>query len=187
MDNKVFISTACLKGDKSYERVLSTFVKNRIFNIELTGVHPHISMKSLEDTIKYYINKKVNFTFHNYFPPPKKSIVLNFLTRDKKLKKECEGIISKSISLAKKTNVSTYAFHPGYLREANMNVKGYFDFYGKKRMSKSKALEIFKEEFYNFYKRQKLIKKISLHFLVLKTCFQIQMERMTHLCVLMTK
>ncbi len=171
MNNKVFISTACLKGDKSYDRVLSTFVKNKIYNIELTGVHPYSSMKNLENTIKHYINKKVNFTFHNYFPPPKESIVLNFLTRDKKLKKECESIISKSITLAKKTKVSTYAFHPGYLREANMNIKGYFDFYGKKRMSKSMSLKIFKNEFYNFYKKLNIDKKKQSTFIGLENLF----------------
>mgnify|MGYP003978506477 CR=1 FL=1 len=55
MDNKIFISTACLKGDKSYERVLNTFVDNDIFNIELTGVHPHTSKTSLEKIIRKFL------------------------------------------------------------------------------------------------------------------------------------
>ena len=107
MDNKIFISTACLKGDKSYERVLNTFVDNDIFNIELTGVHPHTSKTSLEKIIRKFQKKKVNFTFHNYFPPPKKPIVLNFLTRNKDLQAKCKKIIKESISLAKKLNIYT--------------------------------------------------------------------------------
>ena len=40
-------------------------------------------MKSLEKTINYYKKKGANFTFHNYFPPPKKPIVLNYLSKKK--------------------------------------------------------------------------------------------------------
>ena len=71
MDNKIFISTACLKGDKSYERVLNTFVDNDIFNIELTGVHPHTSKTSLEKIIRKFQKKKVNLHFIIIFHPQK--------------------------------------------------------------------------------------------------------------------
>ena len=171
MDNKIFISTACLKGDKSYERVLNTFVDNDIFNIELTGVHPHTSKTSLEKIKRKFQKKKVNFTFHNYFPPPKKPIVLNFLTRNKDLQAKCKKIIKESISLAKKLNVSTYAFHPGYLREADVSLKGYFNFHGKKRLSYDKAINLFEKEFFNFYKTLKIDKKNQNTFLGLENLF----------------
>ena len=45
---EIYISTACLKGKKDYPRVIGTFLRNGIKNIELTGVHPYKKMKSLD-------------------------------------------------------------------------------------------------------------------------------------------
>ena len=50
--NNIFVSTACLKGDKSYDRVLNEFLNNEITNIELTGVHPFTEENILEKLIK---------------------------------------------------------------------------------------------------------------------------------------
>ena len=108
--NNLFVSTACLKGEKSYERVINEFLNNDIENIELTGVHPYLENNKLEKLIKYYKNKGANFTFHNYFPPPKEPIVLNYLTENSELKKKCQNIITNAVSLAKKTDVKVYAF-----------------------------------------------------------------------------
>lgn len=85
--NNLFVSTACLKGEKSYDRVINEFLNNDIKNIELTGVHPYLESNKLEKLINDYKNKGVNFTFHNYFPPPKEPIVLNYLTENYELKK----------------------------------------------------------------------------------------------------
>ena len=120
---KIFVSTACLKGDKSYERVLETYINDEIKNIELTGVHPYLKFDELSKLINEYKNKGIQFTFHNYFPPPKDPIVLNYLSKNKKDKKDSEEIISKAIKLAKETQTSIYAYHPGYLREADINQK----------------------------------------------------------------
>ena len=49
----LFTSTACLKGDKSYDRVINEFLDNNVTNIELTGVHPFMPIDKLE--------KKINF------------------------------------------------------------------------------------------------------------------------------
>ena len=121
-------------------------------------VQPHTNLKKLENIIKRYQKKGIKFTGHNYFPPPKKPIVLNFLTNQKSQKKLSKGVISRSTFLAKKTGVPVYAFHPGYLREANINKKGYFDFYGSKKISKRAALNKFIKDFSLFYKNLKLIK-----------------------------
>lgn len=165
--NNIFVSTACLKGDKSYDRVLNEFLNNEIKNIELTGVHPYTDENVLEKLIKNYMNKGARFTFHNYFPPPKKPIVLNYLTQNPELKMKCQEIIRNAINLAKKTGVKIYAFHPGYYREAEMNEKGYFDFFGNERRNFEYGLDVFKKDFVNFYKTLKIGSKqndISLGF-----------------------
>jgi sugar phosphate isomerase/epimerase len=154
--SNIFVSTACLKGDKSYDRVINEFLNNGIKNIELTGVHPYTENDVLEKLIINYINKGINFTFHNYFPPPKDPIVLNYLTQNSELKIECQNIIRNAISLAKKTGVKTYAFHPGYYREAEINKKGYFDFFGTDRKNFDYGFDVFKKDFVNFYKTLEL-------------------------------
>jgi len=150
--NNLFVSTACLKGEKSYDRVIKEFLNNNIKNIELTGVHPYLENSKLEELITDYTNKGAKFTFHNYFPPPNIPIVLNYLTESQELKKKCKNIIKNAVSLAKKTNVKIYAFHPGYYREATINKKGYFDFFGNKRKNFEYGLKIFKDDFISFYK-----------------------------------
>jgi len=154
--SNIFVSTACLKGDKSYDRVINEFLNNGIKNIELTGVHPYTENDVLEKLIINYINKGINFTFHNYFPPPKDPIVLNYLTQNSELKIECQNIIRNAISLAKKTGVKTYAFHPGYYREAEINKKGYFDFFETDRKNFDYGFDVFKKDFVNFYKTLEL-------------------------------
>ena len=168
---EIYISTACLKGKKNYRRVIETFLQNGIKNIELTGVHPYKKMKSLEKTIKHYKKKGANFTFHNYFPPPKKPIVLNYLSGKKSERDKAKKIIKSSVQLAKKTGVKIYAFHPGYLREATVNSKGYFNFYGKKRKKIKSSINTYNNDFYKFYKSLKLDKKKQNVFLGLENLF----------------
>ena len=129
---QIYISTACLKGNKDYTRVLGTYLKNGIKNIELTGVHPYKKMKALEKIIKYYQKKELILLFIIIFHLQKDlSFLIIYLA--KKERDNAKRIIKNSLQLAKKTGIRIYAFHPGYLREATVNSKGYFNFYGKKR------------------------------------------------------
>ena len=169
--NNIFVSTACLKGDKSYERVLNDFLNNDIKFIELTGVHPYLNNNELEILLLKYIQKGVSFTFHNYFPPPEKPIVLNYLTQNLELKKKCQEIILNAVNLAKKTGVKTYAFHPGYYREAEINAKGYFDFFGNSRKKFDDGFEIFKNDFVGFYKSLNIDNENSEVFLGFENLF----------------
>ena len=162
----LFTSTACLKGDKSYDRVINEFLDNNVTNIELTGGHPFMPIDKLEKKINFFKKKGANFTFHNYFPPPETPIVLNYMTTNYKLKEGCKNIILNAINLAKKTGTNIYAFHPGYYREAKINPKGYFDFLGEDRKDFSYGFNIFKNDFINFYKSLNIDKenKVQLGF-----------------------
>ena len=77
---------------------------------------------------------------------------MNFLSQEKKNRDDSKKIISNAIKLAKLTNTKIFAFHPGYLREADVNEKGYFNFKGKNRISFQKGLEIYRDVFFDFYK-----------------------------------
>lgn len=148
---KIFVSTACLKGDKNYNRVLDTYIQAGIKNIELTGVHPYMPESELGNLIKQYKSHGVEFTFHNYFPPPEVPIVMNFLSQQKKNRDDSKKIIANAIELAKLTDTKIFAFHPGYLREADVNEKGYFNFKGNSRITFRKGLEIYRDIFFDFY------------------------------------
>ena len=92
---KLFVSTACLKGDKNYKGVLDTYIGAGIKNIELTGVHPYLQFDELKNLINQYKSHEVDFTFHNYYPPPEIPIVLNMLSRNKKI----EMIVKKLLQM----------------------------------------------------------------------------------------
>ena len=59
--NNIFISTACLKGDKNYDRVINEFIDNDIKNIELTGVHPFLKIDELEKKINNFISTGIEW------------------------------------------------------------------------------------------------------------------------------
>ena len=160
--SKIFVSTACLKGDKSYKRVLDVYLNEGIHNIELTGVHPYLELSELKNLVNSYKDKGANFTFHNYFPPPKKPIVLNYLSKNYRDKKDSEELIFNAMKLAKDTKTSIYAYHPGYLREADINAKGYFDFKGSAKISFEEGLKIYKSNFNSFYNKLNLDNKTFL-------------------------
>ena len=149
---KLFVSTACLRGDKNYNRVLDTYIEAGIKNIELTGVHPFLQFNELKDLINEYKLHEVDFTFHNYYPPPESPIVMNMLSQNKKDRDNSKKIITNAVELAKLTNTKVFAFHPGYLREADVNEKGYFKFKGNERISFEKGLEVYRDDFFDLYK-----------------------------------
>tara|TARA_Y100000389_G_C17444054_1_gene510454 strand:- start:526 stop:1428 length:903 start_codon:yes stop_codon:yes gene_type:complete len=159
---KLFVSTACLKGDKNYNRVLDTYIGAGIKNIELTGVHPYLQFDKLKNLINEYKLHEVDFTFHNYYPPPEIPIVLNMLSQNKKDKDDSKKIITDAVKLAKLTNTKVFAFHPGYLREADVNEKGYFKFKGEERISFDEGLKIYRDDFFDLYNSLKIGNDISI-------------------------
>src|SRR3989442_2260255 len=93
---RLYVSTACLKGDKSIRRVVDACRRNGIDRIELTGVHGFMQLGELEKLLCRYREEGVQFTFHNYFPPPPDPLVLNFLSRDDKVQNFAKQIISNA-------------------------------------------------------------------------------------------
>ncbi len=159
-------------GDKSHARVLDTYIDLGIKRIELTGVHPHLSNAELEALVKRYQGAGVEFTFHNYFPPPPESIVLNFLAKDPVQKKQSTDLIANAIQMAKRTGVSLYAFHPGYYRNGKALPSGHFEFDpSESSLSPGVAMEIFRTEFLQFYRSFEIDGPGQRHFLALENLF----------------
>lgn len=123
----LYVSSSCLKKQKSIEQYLNIFLSNNIKNVELSGVHNHENLKQLGKKINYFKSKGMKLTFHNYFPAPRKEMVLNLISRNKKDYQLSEKLIKNSLKLAHDTGVNIYGFHPGYLKEGYIkNKKFYF-------------------------------------------------------------
>ncbi len=107
-NNLIYTSTSCLKNPKNILKVLQTYEKIGIENVELGSVHTHFDTSIL---------KKFNFNYivHNYFPPPKNSFNFNLASQDKILQKRSISLAKKAIELCRKIDSPLYTFHAGFV------------------------------------------------------------------------
>ena len=108
-----FVSTTFIKDNSRVKNALEKLYKNSIFNIELGSNHSH------EKNYEYIKNYKVNYCVHNYFPIPKKNIVVNIASQNKMIRKKSLLHVKNSITFSKKINARLYTFHPGFLTDPN--------------------------------------------------------------------
>ena len=130
----LYISTTFSIDKTPVTKVLKLLEYNKIFNIELGS--NHIWQPSILKKIKKY---KCNFLVHNYFPVPKKNLVVNIASQDLAIRKKSINHIKKSITFSKKINAKLYTFHPGFILDPisqNTSSKNY-DFIFKKYNKKN--------------------------------------------------
>ncbi|MDC1177332.1 TIM barrel protein [Candidatus Pelagibacter sp.] len=119
-----YVSTTFQKDNKSIFRAINLLSKNKIYNIELGSNHVW------EKKLNFSKFKKYNFCVHNYFPVPKRNLVINIASQNKQIRKKSISQIKKSILFSKKINAKLYTFHPGFLTDpdgSNISNKN-FDF-----------------------------------------------------------
>jgi sugar phosphate isomerase/epimerase len=143
LTNNLYVSTSCIKTDRNLEKCIKELNKKNIFNIEFSGIHNFISSDKIINILKRKKNEKSNFIFHNYFPAPKKKIVMNFISRNEKIYHITKNIILNAYKISIKCNIKFYGFHPGYLRDANINSSGFFNFIQEPQMIRGEALDLF--------------------------------------------
>ena len=115
----VYISTGGFKN-LNFVETAKLFKKNGINNIELSGgVHTSDVKKKLR-----LVNKFANIQLHNYFPPPKKSFVLNLASLDEKIYRRSNNHIINSIKLCSMLGKKYYSFHAGFLCDIKPNELG---------------------------------------------------------------
>ena len=106
----VYISTGGFKN-LNFLETAKLFKKNGIDNIELSGgAYTNDVRKKLSQ-----VNKFANVQLHNYFPPPKKSFVLNLASLDEKIFKRSNKHIIDSMKLCSMLGKKYYSFHAGFL------------------------------------------------------------------------
>ena len=115
----IFISTGQYNS-MTIDEALKYFLENGITNVELSGGQHDPNIVKTLDKFK----DKVNFSFHNYFPPPKIPFTLNLATLNDEIYNICKKHIINSIQLSSKYNQKYYSFHAGFLIDPQPNELG---------------------------------------------------------------
>ena len=110
----IFVSTSCLKENKSVKQVIKEYVKIGIKNIELGPTH-----KYEEGILEFIKNIKkrhnIQFTLHGYFPPQKEQLIVNLASQNQRIRKSSITHIKKMIDTALEISAELCSFHAGFL------------------------------------------------------------------------
>ena len=112
-DNLIYISSSCIKNKTVFETV-KILADQGIKNIELSGGHVY-QENFLNDLVQLKKNYSLNYSIHNYFPPPKENFVLNIASCNDIIFQKTINFYKNTINLCEKLNVSKYGMHGGFL------------------------------------------------------------------------
>lgn len=107
----IFLSTSGFNNQNTQIDICKKYIQYGIENIELSG-------GKYDKNILNKLNKyrtKITFSFHNYFPVPKKSFVLNLASNDKKVINLSIKHIFNSLEKSVLFNSKFYSLHAGFL------------------------------------------------------------------------
>lgn len=124
---KCFLSTSCFRGEKLNEAIEKCGELSHR-NVEISAPHPYETLSDLKNIFHEFVQNDYKFVFHNYFPTPKKSFVLNIASSDKKTIESCEEMCKSVIELSPHANSNLYGIHAGYLSKATVKEDGNFKF-----------------------------------------------------------
>jgi sugar phosphate isomerase/epimerase len=148
---RVWVSTACLTGDRALPHVLARYHAMGLTQVEISAPHPSMPLDELAALIGRYQADGMRFIFHNYFPAPPRSIILNLTSADRAKRDAAWKIVADATTLARRTGVPLYGVHPGYLRDGTANEStGMFDFAGRARTLED-CLDVITGDFRRFY------------------------------------
>jgi len=128
--------------------------------VELSAPHPYQPKNEIIDMFNDFKKKGFNFSLHNYFPPPKKSFVLNVAAEDEQTINSCRDMVNLALELTESSGSKIYGVHAGYLSKAVAKEDGMFEF-DEEMYSYSKALDravkFINEIAENFKKKNKIL------------------------------
>lgn len=107
-----YISTTALKDNTPLNHSLEILVNLGYNKIELGSTHPF--EKDIKNILKKY---KCDYLVHNYFPTPKKELIVNICSSDNSLRESSILHVQERIIFSNEINSSLYTFHPGYLSQ----------------------------------------------------------------------
>ncbi len=111
-------------------------------HIEISAPHHYQSINKLKEVFEFYKKQEINFTLHNYFPPPEKSFVLNIASDNEEVLRSSKKLIEGALELCISSGSKIYGIHPGYLyRGAKANEEGMFVWENQSELSYDRALK----------------------------------------------
>ena len=133
-----FLSTSCFRN-LDLASAIDEAGKLSNKHVEISAPHPYESLTSIKKILSNYKKKKFKFTFHNYFPTPKKSFVLNLATEDLIIQKYIKQMFNNVLELSSYAENEIYGVHAGYRTKAV--AKGEAFQFGKRLISYERALK----------------------------------------------
>jgi len=128
----IYVSSSCVRHSKIKESV-QELVDNGFKNIELSGGTEYYEGFE-EDLLELKDRYSLNYLCHNYFPPPKKHLVLNLASLNDDIFSQTFEHFSKSIKLSHKLGASVFGFHAGFFLDIKVSEIG-------KKLSKSRLFD----------------------------------------------
>ena len=110
------------------------------YHIEISAPHNYQPLDELEIILREFKDEGINLTLHNYFPPPKKSFVLNMSATDKDVIQLTMDLVKGALRLSLASGSPLYGIHAGYLAGAQAGDDGMFIWNEKSRNSYEVAL-----------------------------------------------
>lgn len=107
----IFVSTTFLKDNISLKKCLRMLENNGISSVEIGSNHCY------EPSYNYINDYSFKYLVHNYFPVPKKSLVVNIASLNEKIHENSIKHIKNSIDFCTNINAKLYTFHPGFLTD----------------------------------------------------------------------
>jgi sugar phosphate isomerase/epimerase len=118
----IFVSSSCLKNN-TIKQSVQELANQGYKNIELSG-GTNLYEEYVEDLLDLKEKYNLNYLVHNYFPPPKKSFMLNIASLNDELFEKSVDHCLKAINLCKILGSKKYGVHAGFLIDFSPNEAG---------------------------------------------------------------
>jgi len=118
----IYISSSCVKHKKIKDSV-QELVDNGFNNIELSGGTEYYD-GFVEDLLELKEKYSVNYTCHNYFPPPTDHFVLNLASLNDDIYTKTLKHLKKAIDLSKELGAKRFGFHAGFFIDIKVSEIG---------------------------------------------------------------
>jgi sugar phosphate isomerase/epimerase len=117
----IYLSTGLIDKKKNSFDTCRNFLKNGIYNVELSA---GLYLKSQFKRILKLKSKNNNFLVHNYYPPSKQSFVINLASSNKLILKKSFNLAKRAINFSNRISAKYYSFHAGFLLDPKPNLLG---------------------------------------------------------------
>ena len=111
--SEIFVSSSCVNNNLIKDSILE-LVKEGFSNIELSGGTEYYD-GYLNDLLLLQDRYSIQYTVHNYFPPPQQHFMLNLSSSDDSIYEKSIAHCLEAIDVCKQIGSGKYGIHAGFL------------------------------------------------------------------------